>query len=114
MRNPTIFLLVLTVVLSSSCIAYEKTSVSLDQAVNQRNVKVVTTQGKEIKFTKIILEDNLYYGVSDQHETLDILLNPEAIKSIFLKDKVKSIVLTSLFLAPNVAVLVFAIISSQD
>ena len=114
LKKSTTLLLVLTIVLNSSCIVYQKTSVSLEQSIDQRNVKVITTQGKEVKFKKIILKDNLYYGVSDQYEVVDILLNPAAIRSIFLKDKVKSVILTSLFLAPNVAVLVFAIISSQN
>jgi len=114
MKHSTIFLFALTCVLNSSCIVYEKTSVSLEQSVNQSNVKVVTTQGKQVKFKKIKLENNLYYGVSDQHDSVDIPLNPETIKSIFLKDKTKSIIATSLFLAPHVAVLVFAIVSSQN
>ena len=84
----SISIVLLVTILLQSCVVYQKTSVSLNEAYDRGNVKIKSTNGKNKKYTNIIMEDSIYYGVQDWHNKLPIL--PASIDSIYLKDKKKS------------------------
>lgn len=89
-----ISIILLATILFQSCVAYQKTSVSLNEAYNRGNVKIKSTNGENKKYTNIIMEDSIYYGVQDWQNKLPIL--PASVDSIYLKDKKKSNLLNSL------------------
>ena len=83
----SVSVILLATILLQSCVAYQKSSVSLSEAQNQGSVKVTTTSGEQFEFTNIYVKDSLYYGVA---KTQDLLLDTSQIINIYLKDVKKS------------------------
>ena len=65
-----------------SCVAYQSTSVSINDAYNKGNVRVLTTTGEKIKFQNIELRDSTYYGVTENNR---VKLNINKISAIHLE-----------------------------
>ena len=80
-------IIVLSIILLQSCVAYQDTSVSLNDAQNQGRVKVATTYGIQMKFKNIYTKDNIYYGVAKSQE---ICVDSTQILNVYLKDRKKS------------------------
>ena len=68
MKKRTIAYLLLLLILSQSCVVYQKSSVSVDDAVNKGKVMVVNNEGKKIYLKNIIYEDGAYYGIWDNNQ----------------------------------------------
>src|SRR5210317_1803123 len=80
-----------------SCVVYQKVPVSLANAVEKGNAKVITTSGEELKFSDILNKnDSIYIGVINKNETLS--LNEELIYRIYLKSETNSIFATTALL----------------
>ena len=87
MKKQSISIVLLATILLQSCVAYQKTSVSLDSAVDKGKVKVVKTSGNEFRFKNIYIKNNIYYGDA---KTQEIRIDTTQIKNIYLKDRKKS------------------------
>jgi len=84
MKKSISFILFATILLQS-CVAYQKTSVSLNEAENKGKVKVTTTLGNNLEFFNIDFRDSVYYG--DYGKSRDeIALDSAQISSIYLQD----------------------------
>jgi hypothetical protein len=83
MKKQPILCFLLLFILFQSCVVYQKTPVSFEDAINKKKAKLITTNGREIILQNIIKEDSIYYGVLiDQR----VPLPPEQIQSIYLED----------------------------
>ena len=86
MKKSVSFVLLATILLQS-CVAYQKTSVSLNEAENKGKVKVTTTLGDESEYDNIDFRNNGYFGTYAHGE---ISLDSAQISSIYLQDIMKS------------------------
>ena len=77
----------LATILLQSCVAYNSSSTSINQAKNMGKVKVISTFGNNKSYKNIYLKDSLYFGLRGNKE---IRLNPAEISGIYLKDYKKS------------------------
>ena len=77
-----------------SCRVYHKKNVSLDEAVAERSrVKIMTNNGKKLKFKRIDLDSSQYYGVKKvKGISVRTLIDPSSIKSLRLHNKTMSII----------------------
>jgi len=64
-----------------SCSAYQKISVSPEDALNKGKVKVITNSGNEVKLENILYEDSALIGMKD---SVKIPINTSQIQSIYL------------------------------
>ena len=114
--------LIFTLFLLQGCVVYQKTPVSVEDAVDKGKVKLITEQGQKIKYKKIIQRDSIYYGydlkklknVDGEFEWTEITyrLMEIEIESVHIQDKKKSTnrtILLALGLIPGVYILVVAI-----
>lgn len=70
-KSVTIFLL--STILFHSSVTYQKQSVSINQATEKGKVKVLTSNGKNVIFDKVINENGSYYGIySNQGQRIPI------------------------------------------
>ena len=81
-RQIAIFILVN--IFLQSCFVSQKTSVSVDEAVNKGKVTFENNEGKKIYLKNIIYEDGAYYGIWDNKQMVPM----DSIDSIdfYLKD----------------------------
>lgn len=96
-KKKIIYFLISQLLLFQSCVAYQKTSVSLNEAHDRGKVKVSTFIGEDIKCKNINMQDDIYYGLSGKNE---IKLSPDQIKAIYLKDIKKSKTQTIILISP--------------
>lgn len=82
MKKLAIYILLLATLVLQSCVAYQSTSVSVNEAYNKGNVRVHTTSGEKIKFQNIELMDTTYYGVTENNK---VKLDPTKISAVFLE-----------------------------
>jgi hypothetical protein len=92
----TLALILSMLILLQGCTVYKSASVTLDDAVNQElKTKIVTKSGEKLKFSRIGLEDGEYYGMhKDNHMMFKIPIDKKYVKSIKIKDKTLSTILT--------------------
>ena len=76
------FVFLLIALLFQSCVVYQNTSVSLEDAVNKGNAKVINKDGQDYRFTNIEFTDSLYYGIDEKNQA--ILLHPTIF--VYLQD----------------------------
>lgn len=83
-------------VIFQSCTVYKSTAVTLDEAAKEEiKTKVETNNGVNIKFKHIVFEDGNYFGIRKfKRKIQKIELNKEHIKSVRLKNKTVSTILT--------------------
>ena len=93
MKKRTIGYLLTLLILSQSCVVYQKTSVPLEYAVDKGKVKLITTYGEKFKLRYIEKEDSTYYGKLKLSDKV-LPIPPAVVDSIFLKDKKKSTLLS--------------------
>ena len=86
----SISVVLLAIMLLQSCVAYQKTSVSINEACERGSVKVTNSSGKSTRFTNIVLKDSIYYGTNSSNRFIEEPLYPINIRGIFLKDLKKS------------------------
>jgi ABC-type antimicrobial peptide transport system permease subunit len=92
----TMSLILSVFIVLQSCTAYRSTSVTLEEAVKEQiRTKVETTNHVNINFKYIIYENENYFGVRKVKGKMEKLqLNEKYIKTIELKDKTTSTILT--------------------
>ena len=64
-----------------SCSAYQKTSVSAEDALNKGKVKVITNSGNEVKLESIVYEDSSLIGIK---KGVKIPINPNQVQGVYL------------------------------
>jgi len=87
LKNRSLFILL---VLLQSCIAYQKTSVPIEEATNKGKVKIENNGGLKWEFNQIEQIDGVYYGIM-KGDTLEI--TPDNIAKIYPIDERKSLLL---------------------
>ena len=95
-----------------SCVAYQRSTVSINEAYNKGRVRVTTTQGNKVRFSEILIKDNNYYGLRGTKLTR---LDNGQILAIQLQDMKKSKSQTIGLIAGVVivgAVITFAILAT--
>jgi hypothetical protein len=113
MKRLKYILVLLVLGLSQSCMVYQKVPITLEEAYDKGNVQVVTNAGKAYEFRKIIIEDDIYYGVNRKSEISNIALDSKYISSIFLADKQKTILATTLLIIPFAVLLAISMANSE-
>jgi hypothetical protein len=89
------------VVLFQCCKIYDKRPVTIDHAINETRVKIITTDDRKYVFDNIYYKsDSLLYGIMRKNKsfTEEIIIPIETIKEIHLYNRKKSITAT-VFLA---------------
>ena len=87
-KSISIFLL--AAILFQSCVAYQKTSVSINEATDSGRAKVVDELGTH-KYKSIELSDGFYYGLNNLDTlTIKTPIDIDKITAIYLKDIKKS------------------------
>lgn len=109
----TIALILSMLILFQGCTVYKSANVSLDQASKADiKTKVSTKDGEKLKFERIGVEDEKYYGVRKvKGELIKVPLNEDYIEYVKLKDKTTSTILT---IALPVAIIVGAVLICHD
>jgi len=111
MKKSTSIVLLATILLQS-CVAYQKTSVSLEEAANKGNVKLIGTDGNVYEMRNIEMQDSIYYGFIGKEKTL---IAEASLAEIYLQDKKKSTRWTVLGITIPIVVLlvVFIVVLSN-
>ena len=83
----SISVLLLVIMLLQSCVAYQKTSVSLNEATDRGRVLLIDTHGSAYHLQNIEMEDSIHYGMIAKEKTI---IYEAQFSSIYLQDKKKS------------------------
>ena len=87
MKKQSISIVLLASILLQSCVAYQKTSVSLEDAANRGNVKLIGTDGNVYEIQNIEMQDSIYFGFIGKEK---IVITEASLSGIYLQDKKKS------------------------
>ena len=103
------------ILLFQSCVVYDKTPVSLEEAALQQNkTKITTTSEDTFKYAYISLENGVYYGLKKKSgKMVKSSLRPEEISEIRVKDNTSS-TWVSLAFAAGVVLLIGSIVYGGD
>jgi len=99
------------VILLQSCAVYQKTPVSIEEAVTTKNkVLIIKTDDTKLKLKKIEQIDGVYYGIIDgDREVVKVPLNKSEIKTIRILDKSTSTLSTIVVVVvPLALIIIFA------
>ena len=99
------------VILLQSCAVYQKTPVSIEEAVTTKNkVLIIKTDDTKLKLKKIEQIDGVYYGIIDgDREVVKVPLNKSEIKTIRILDKSTSTLSTiAVVVVPLALIIIFA------
>ncbi len=110
-RLRTIAFFFITMMILQSCIAYQKTPVSLLEAEQSKTlVKVNTISNQTYKFKQIVLEEEQFYGLKKEKGEIDrIAIHNNDANKVFLHSKSKSTWTTIAVIAvPVIALVVLA------
>ena len=116
-KNKSICIVLIFVLILQSCTVYKRTPVSLEVAAATNN-KVLVTSSKNaiLHYKKIQQIDGIYYGVQIvKGKFVKIPLTQNEIKTIYIKDKTTSTILTIGIIVIPIAIVVIIINNSlQD
>lgn len=112
MKTRIIVQLLFLVIINQSCVVYQIQSVSLNEAVD-KGIGMVYSNGEELKFKNITLQDSVYYfeigrerkkNISGEYEWVDtiITLDSAKVSVILLKDIKKSKKRTALLVVSSI------------
>ena len=107
MKKQLISIVLLATILLQSCVAYQKTSVSINEAFEKGSVKVISTDGGKKKYMNITMEDSIYYGFGTWGW---VRLDTNYISKIYLEDIKKSKKNKSAVIAVTVTVVVLVVV----
>jgi len=112
----TIALFFMTLTLLQSCVAYQKTPVSLLLAEqSKKRVKMKSSSNQKYYFKQIALEEEQFYGLKkEKGEIVRIVISDYGTNEVFLQSKSKSIWATLAVIALPVGVLYFIAATSVD
>jgi hypothetical protein len=94
--NKSISFVLLATILIQSCVAYQKKSVSIEEACNRGQVRLTTTSGMDYTFSHIYLINSKFYGDTEPDY---IRIDTSKIASIYLKTNKKSRAQTTIFVS---------------
>lgn len=97
--------------LLQSCSVYQKTPVSIDEAVTTENkALIIKTDDTKLKLKKIEQIEGVYYGIIDgDREIVKVPLNKSEIKTIRILDKSTSTLSTiAVVVVPLALIIIFA------
>jgi hypothetical protein len=83
----SISIVLLATILLQSCVAYQKTSVSLNEATDRGKVLLIDTHGSAYHLQNIEMEDSVYYGFIAKERTV---LYEAQFSGIYLQDNKRS------------------------
>ena len=84
----SISILFLVTILLQSCVVYQKTPVSINEAYKRGSrVKIISKLGESYIFNGIYIKDSIYYGVEGDNL---VRLDTAQISGIYLQDNKKS------------------------
>ena len=89
----SVSIVLLATILLQSCVAYQKTSVSLNEATNKGKVKLIDANGRVYAALNIEMQDSIYYGFIAKEK---IVISEASLSEIYLQDKKKSAWMTVL------------------
>ena len=103
-----------TLILLQGCTVYKSANVTLEEAVRAETVvRVKTNENKTVKYDRVSLENNKYYGLLQfRGEQVKTLINEVDIERVQIKDKTWTALLT--FVAPIVLIGGFIGISASN
>ena len=112
LKTKTLAFFFLITILLQSCVAYQNTPVSLQQAEqSKKQVKVNTVSNQTYHFKQIVSEGNQFYGLKKKKgEVVKIALQDNAYNKVYLHSKRKSTWTT--IAAISVPVITFVILGS--
>ena len=97
MKKQTIAQILLITILAQSCVAYKNTAISLDQAIDQGRVKVISKEGRKTRLQSISKENGNYYGVLPK-ENVVFPLESTSLVAIYKYDQKKSRIQTAVLI----------------
>ena len=88
-------IILIPIILSQGCIVYHKEPVTLDQAIgnDKGRVKIIANNEKVILLDSLYYKDEVLYGLlynSKKDILSEVIINPESVAYVYLKDKSKS------------------------
>lgn len=93
-------------ILLQGCSVYQKTSVTLDDAVKSNSkVRIEGNNNKRLDLKNVEQKDGAYYGFKNNGATTPVVLDEKEIKSVHLIDKSKSDLGTILAIGGTAALL---------
>lgn len=110
-KNKCVCVFLVFVFLLQSCAVYQKTPVSIEEAVTTNNkVLIIKTDDTKLKLKKIEQIDGVYYGIIDgDREIVKVPLNKSEIKTIRILDKSTSTLSTiAVVVIPLAIIIIFA------
>ena len=111
----TIALFFISIMIFQSCVAYQSTSVSLEQAVQeQAPSKVNTIPNETLYFKQIVFEEGQFYGLKKaKGEIVKIPIDNNDVYKVFLHSKSKSTWATIAVIAVPIIALTFILARSD-
>ena len=99
-----------------SCVGYQSTSISLEQAAKeQKRTKIRTSSNNKYYYEKIVLEEGQFYGIKKLNKNMvKIPLDTNEINDVYLQSKSKSSWMTIVAIAIPVIALVFIALDELD
>ena len=100
-------LILVVIMLLQSCTVYKKTSITLNQAVQNESKVKVKTKSENLKFNRIGIENGNYYGVKKiQGEMIKIPLDIKTVMSVKEKNESASTIATVLVVTGSVIAII--------
>lgn len=115
-RLKLISLFFISIIMFQSCVGYQSTSISLEQAAKeQKRTKIRTSSNNKYYYEKIVLEEGQFYGIKKLNKNMvKIPLDTNEINDVYLQSKSKSSWMTIVAIAIPVIALVFIALDEVD
>ena len=115
-RLKSITLFFIAIIMFQSCVGYQSTSISLEQAAKeQKRTKIRTSSNNKYYYEKIVLEEGQFYGIKKLNKNMvKIPLDTNEINDVYLQSKSKSSWMTIVAIAIPVIALVFIALDELD
>ena len=108
MKKKTFPYLLIALMLTQSCVVYQKTPVPIEQAYDKGKIKVVNTFGSKLFFKNMVIEGETYFAMQGQNK---IKIDQAQVSAIYLKDIKKSKTRTLiLIISPAIAFVLYGAI----
>lgn len=106
----------IAIIMFQSCVGYQGTSVSMEQAAReQKRTKVLSSSKKKHYYEKIVFEEGQFYGIKKLNKNkVKIPLDTNEINEVYIQSKSKSSWMTIAVIAIPVIALVVLTIDATD
>lgn len=114
-RLKLITLFFIAIILFQSCVGYQGTSVSLEQAAReQKRTKIRSSSKKKHYYEKIVFEEGQFYGIKKLNKNrVKIPLDTNEIDDVYIQSKSKSAWMTIAVIAIPVIAFGFLVIDEM-